>query len=258
MPIIPSSRCIKCFFEPDIKRSSYFPMDEVEVYYGISNDLYSQHPDLEKYISQEESLRAKMFRFPEDRYTYISCHGLLRSILSEKLRKNPLELVFYYDKNNKPGLIGNSYYFNITNDRGAFAFVISKYFYAGIDMEKINRTIDYLPIINNYFSDKERKLILESNDRAYEKFILLWTRKEALLKALGTGIINNLTQVEVSENENIIYKESFDNQIVESVYDEHFIYSEKVLEYYLSIAIPQKADIKLNQINEENIISYLS
>lgn len=256
--IIPSSRCIKCFFEPGISSSSYFPMDEVEVYYGISNDLHSQYTDLEKYINREESLRANKFRFSEDRYTYICCHGLLRSILSEKLQKNPLEIIFNYDRNNKPGLIGNPYYFNITNDRGAFAFVISKYFYAGIDMEKVNRTIDYLPIINNYFSDKERKIILESNDRAYEKFILLWTRKEALLKALGTGIINNLTQVEVSENENIIYKESFDNQIIEPVYNEHFIYSEKVLKYYLSIAIPQKAVIKLHQINEENIISYLT
>jgi phosphopantetheinyl transferase len=112
--------------------------------------------------------------------------------------------------------------------------------------------------MNTYFNSVEREFILGSKVNAQENFILLWTRKEALLKAIGTGIITNLKQVTVSEEKNIINKESFDNQIIESVYDEHFIYSEKVHEYYLSIAIPQKAEINLHQINEENIISYLT
>lgn len=258
MSIIPSTNCIQCFFEPCINSLSGFPVGEVDVYFGITNELHSKHPDLENSITSNERLRAEKFHYPEDRYTYIYCHGLLRSILSKKLRKDTSEIVFSYDKNNKPGLIGNPCYFNITNDRGAFAFVISKYFYAGIDIEKADRRIDFIPIINTFFNSAECEFILRSKVNTQEDFILLWTRKEALLKAIGTGIITNLKQVTVSEEINIIYKESFDNQIIEPLYDEHFIYSEKVQEYYLSVAIPQKTDINLHQINEENINSYLT
>jgi len=257
MSIIPSTKYIKCSFEPDANRLSDFPLSEIEVFYGITRELYSKRPDLKNYISRDEKLRADKFHYSEDRDTYISTHGLLRLILSKKLRKKPLEVVIHNDKNNKPGLVGNPLYFNITHIRDAFAFIISKYFYAGIDMENADRSIDLMSVINSYFSIDECNYILKSEPNLQENFSLLWTRKEALLKAIGTGIINNLTQIEVHEDENIINKKSFENKLCEPVYNAHFIYSEKVLDYYISIAIPDKVDINLYQINSDNIISYL-
>jgi 4'-phosphopantetheinyl transferase len=258
MLTISSTNCIKCFFKPDTKRSSDFSKGLVEVYYGFTGQPGLNYSDLENYISRDEKLRAERFLFDEDRYTYISCHGLLRAVLSEKLGKQPLEIAYTYDSNNKPGLEGNPYYFNITHDRGAFALVVSKYFYAGIDIERADRSIDFIPIIKTNFSKKESKFILKMQSDAQENFILLWTRKEALLKAIGTGIVSDLTKIEVSESENIIYKESFDNIIEGSVYNEHFIYSIKLSNYYLSITIPQQEEIKLFHINGENINSYLT
>lgn len=258
MSIIPSPRCVKCCFEPDPYRSSDFLFSKVEVFYGITKNIYSKHPELESYITHDEKIRADKFHFTEDRDTYISCHGLLHSVLSRKIGKNPSELVFYYDKNHKPGLVGNQLYFNLTHVRGAFAFVISKYFYAGIDMENTDRSINIMPIINTFFSNEERNYILGSGINAQEVFSMLWTRKEALLKAIGTGIINNLAQIKVSEKRNVIYCKAFDNQIGESVYGEHYIYSERLLGYYISVAIPQKTEIIVTQINEENIISLLN
>lgn len=255
--VIPSDKFIKCIFESEINRSYDFPLCEVEVYYGITKNLYPKHNELESYITHDEKIRADKFHFPEDRDTYISCHGLLRAVLSRKIGKNPSELVFYYDKNHKPGLVGNQLYFNLTHVRGAFAFVISKYFYAGIDMENTDRSINIMPIINTFFSNEERNYILGSGINAQEVFSMLWTRKEALLKAIGTGIINNLAQIKVSEKRNIIYCKAFYNQIGESVSGEHYIYSERLLGYYISVAIPQKTEILITQINEENIISFL-
>lgn len=256
MSIIPSTRCVKCCFEPDPYRSSDFLFSKVEVFYGITKNLYSKYNDLKSYIVNDEKLRADKFHFSEDRETYILCHGLLRSILSKKLKKSPSEVNFCYDKNNKPGLSGNPLYFNITHVRDAFAFVISKYFYAGIDMERADRTIDFLPIINTFFSKKEREYILKSEACSQDIFFQLWTRKEALLKAIGTGIIADLKEIEVSDLENRINKRSLGNHFEESVFDEHFIYSEKIKDYYLSIAIPAKAEIRLNQVNE-SVLSYL-
>lgn len=230
---------------------------ELEVYYAQTKELSSGYSNLQNLITNDERLRADKFHFIEDRDTFITCHGLLRSILAKKLKKNPFEITFLNDKNNKPGLIGNPLYFNITHVREAFAFAISKHFYVGIDMENADRSIDFIPIINTFFSNEERKFILESQADAQERFFLLWTRKEALLKAIGTGIITNLPQIEVSERENIIYKKLFYNLICDSVYNKHFIYSERVLNYYLSIAVPQKVVIVMNPLNQVNIGYYL-
>ena len=258
MPVIPSDSCIHSVFEPAANRSPDFPLSEIEVFFVFTKDLHSRFSDLNYYISEEEQLRADRFHSVKDKETYITCHGLLRSILCKILVRIPSEVVFHYDKYNKPALAGNPVYFNITNSRDAFAFVISENYYAGIDMEKTNRSMDIVPLMKTCFSEVECRHISASGVNDREKFFLLWTRKEALLKAIGTGIINNLTQIQLSERENVINRKSFDDNLDESVFDEHFIYSEKLSDYYLSIAIPQKARISLTQINEENVISYLA
>jgi phosphopantetheinyl transferase len=254
----PSRKFIKCIFEPEIKRSYDFPLSVVEVFYGTTKSLYPKHPELESYISQDEKIRAGKFHISEDRDTYISCHGLLRSVISRKIKKKPSEIVFYYERSHKPGLTGNPLYFNMTHVRGAFAFVISNCFYAGIDMENTDRSIDIMPIINTFFSNEDRNYIFDSGINTQEIFSLLWTRKEALLKAIGTGILNNLAQITVSGKRNIIYRKVFDNHLDKSVSDVHYIYSERLLDYYISVAVPQKTFINITQINEENIISFLS
>jgi 4'-phosphopantetheinyl transferase len=257
MLVIPSSKCIKCIFEPNSKRLFNFPKNEVSVYFGITNGLM-KYPELENYISTEEKLRADKFHFLEDRNTYLICHGLLRSIISKNLKIDPLEVVFRYDMNNKPGLYGNPLYFNITHVRGAFAFIISKYYTVGIDMENVDRNIDLVPLIDTIFSNEERDFVLRSEVNNLENFFLLWTRKEALLKAIGIGIVANLSQIGVSQNENVVSKKTFDNTVIEIVYNEYYIYSEKMFQYYVSVALPRKAEINFYQIREENIISYLN
>jgi 4'-phosphopantetheinyl transferase len=258
MSVIPSENCIQCFFDSETLSSPNLKTSEIEVFYAVTSDLSSEYKYLESYLSQDEKLRADKFHFIEDRNTYISCHGLLRAILSGKLKMNPAEIIINGDKNNKPGLIGNPLYFNVTHVRDAFAFVISNHFYVGIDMEDSSRNIDFIPIINSFFSKKESKFILESPDEVPERFFLIWTRKEALLKALGIGIMTDLTRIEVCKKENTIKKTTFEKNMAYAVSDEHFIYSEKVFGFLLSIALPKRADIILNQINKVNISTLIS
>ena len=188
--------------------------------------------------------------------TYISCHALLRLVLSKTLNKEPLEVRFFNELYNKPALLGNPLYFNISHTKGAFAFVVSNNHYVGIDLEKVSKIIDFTSIIETYFSSCEREYILESKAEALDRFFLLWTRKEALLKALGTGIIDNLKQVEVLEN--IIRREVFDNLIADCLFDDHFIYSTNLSNHFLSVAIPQRGKVLLYQINNEIINLYIN
>ena len=90
------------------------------------------------------------------------------------------------------------------------------------------------------------------------RFFLLWTRKEALLKALGSGIINSLNQIVVSDPVNNIKKELFDNIVDASLLNEYFIYSYQIKDHFVSIALPVESSIRFYNLNEEVFSSLLS
>jgi 4'-phosphopantetheinyl transferase len=248
--VISSADCIQCCFESGINSLADFPVNEVQVFYGFTGKISAYSRNLVNYLSRKEKIRSERFRFNADRDTYILSHGFLRYILSKKLNLNPVEIIFKVDKNKKPGLIGDSYYFNLTHSREAFSFAVSKQFYVGIDIEDTDQDIDILPIINSYFGKEEKEFILETENEKLDRFFLLWTRKEALLKAVGTGIVSDLTQISLSGKRNEINKSIFLKDICYTIYNEHYIYSQKIDTFFLSIAIPAKADIVINEIDE--------
>jgi len=76
-----------------------------------------------------------------------------------------------------------------------------------------------------------------------------------LLKALGIGLINNLKEVELCDQENHLNKKSF-NLPLNSISDLHYIYSKRWLNYYLSIAIPEKVTLGFIRLTSENYTSF--
>jgi 4'-phosphopantetheinyl transferase len=242
---------IECCFEPETGNKPLYSETETEVYLGITDELSGRQSDYRNVLSDREQQRADQFRNAGERSTYIACHGSLRMVLAKKLGYDPREVRFLNDANNKPFLEENQFYFNISHTMDAFAFVISKPFYSGIDIENTKQNIDIDPIINIALSSKERQ-ILEGNSDLRDKFFRLWTRKEALLKAIGIGIIDELPCIEVSQKMNIIRREVISDLIVSPVYDTHFVYSLKMLDFFISVAVPAETRIKLIMANEIN------
>ena len=65
-----------------------------------------------------------------------------------------------------------------------------------------------------YFTEKEWNAI-NSSIELYKTFYLLWTRKEAIIKTIGTGIFEDLKNIDVLNdivfyNNNIFYLNSID------------------------------------------------
>jgi 4'-phosphopantetheinyl transferase len=248
---------IHCYIDSPLKGTVNISGEETEVFFGLTNDLSSRFPDIDWYLSEDERSRAEKFLRADDRNTYISCHGLLRSILSKKIHIDPLAVTYHYDIKNKPQLLGNEYFFNISHTRDAFAFIVSDAFDVGIDIEKIDSGIDLFPLVKSFFSEKEQKFVFSGKELIHDRFTLLWTRKEALLKAIGIGIVDNLAQIDVSEQINIIPRQIFDTTLPNKLFNEIVIFSEKFRDYYISMATPKKTIIKMSQINSANIISYI-
>lgn len=229
----------------------------VEVFFGITRNINSEYSKIENYIDKNEKVKAARLRFAEDRYTYLLCHTLLRLILSKKLNTKISGIRIIQEGTEKPHLKGNAFFFNISHTRDAFAFAISQYTEVGVDLEKVNINIDFKSIITRFFSKEESKFIFDAPEDSRNRFFLVWTRKEALLKAKGTGIISDLSTVEVVSTKNLIRGQSCENMIEDSEFRFHHIYSKKLMDYYLSVAVPQETNILLHTLDTEKIQSYI-
>lgn len=69
----------------------------------------------------------------------------------------------------------------------------------GVDVEQVRPIEDMDALVNRFFSRRE-KTAFQTVPKTEKPpaFFNLWTRKEAFLKAVGTGISHSLDQVEVS------------------------------------------------------------
>jgi 4'-phosphopantetheinyl transferase len=257
MPVISPSNLIRCYFDHKPGPSPKSGKSRVDVYYAETKDLSKSYSYLKNYISPDEQVRADRFHFEKDRETYITCHSILRLVLSKYLNKNPLEITFNSGINQKPAINGDPVFFNIAHSRETFAIAVSGDFYVGIDLELINQDLDIKPITKSFFSTKEQQYIFKTDKGTKNRFFLLWTRKEALLKALGTGIIDDLRKIEVSGQDNFMSKKSFNYLPSDFALSNLYLYSKKIRNNYLSIAVPQKALIDLHDLDSDNIDSFL-
>ena len=258
MSVISSSEFIKCSFLPAVERIDDLAENVTEVYFARTSDLETIYDRLKSCISEKEKNRADKFMFDSDRATYITCHAVLRLILSSRTRIGLKDISISHGLYDKPYLEGNGIQFNITHARDSFAIAISGKYEVGIDIELVSRKIDFESIVRRFFSEKERSFIFSPEGEPAERFYLLWTRKEALLKALGTGIADNLPGIEVSAMVNFVERKLFDELIPGAEISDYYIYSEKYLNYYLSIAVPERSSVEINHLKEDDVISFFS
>ena len=110
-----------------------------------------------------------------------------------------------YDYFNKP-FINENFNFSIAHSEDFVVCAAASKKSIGIDIEKI-KPRDIL-LLKEYFT-KEEWLFLEERKYNLEYFYYLWTRKEAVLKAIGKGIYEEMQQVPVLKNEIIYNRQSY-------------------------------------------------
>jgi 4'-phosphopantetheinyl transferase len=155
-------------------------------------DLYSFYDQFNALLNNDERAKSLRYYQPADRQRYILQHGLLRLLLGWYLHQPATGIRFNFNANKKPYLTGNHQpcFFNISHSGPEMLIAIGDV-ELGVDIEQINHQFEYQDIASQYFSTAEVNFINESADSP-AAFFLLWTRKEALLKACGTGIDDNL------------------------------------------------------------------
>jgi phosphopantetheine--protein transferase-like protein len=177
------------------------------VYHGLADSFVNKIPFLFDYLSDSEKTRAERFRLYSDYNCYVSVHALLRIELSKLLGVKARSLKILLSDIGKPYMADSNITFNLSRTKNLFAFAIGKdNHFLGIDIEQLKPEIDYKSIAINYFSVDEQKVIFSLKNASDQNrtFFEIWTRKEALLKAIGIGINGNLNKVHVMDGENVL------------------------------------------------------
>ena len=119
---------------------------------------------------------------------FIVGRGRLRQILGFYLDADPAAIAFAYGHHGKPSMTGNVLQFNLSQSGDWAVLALHSDAAIGVDLERIDPTLDYAALAARFFTPDENALLLAAPmAQRRRRFYRLWTRKEALLKGQGQG-----------------------------------------------------------------------
>lgn len=143
-----------------------------------------------EFLDEAENARAARFHFERDRLRYRASHTALRHLLGLHTRQDPAALRFVAGPYDKPHLAApDAPAFNMSHS-GRWALIgIGDRLPIGVDIEDPRPMDDLMPLAERNFSAGEYRALsaLPASERL-DAFLRCWTRKEACLKAVGSGL----------------------------------------------------------------------
>ncbi len=156
----------------------------------LPNDIDS----ITSLLSAAEQARAQRYHRPIDQLRFVAGRGLLRTVVGQYTRQPANQIVIDIGPTQKPALRHTpDLHVNLAHAGGWIMLAVSDK-PVGIDVEAIDYTFDYQLITESSFSQIEQQAIQKAVDPR-RAFYESWTRKEALVKATGTGITDNFDQI---------------------------------------------------------------
>lgn len=157
---------------------------------------------LARLLHADERKRAARFHGATLSQRFVAGRGLLREVLAAYLDMDAADIRFAYDAYGKPELadpVGPPLRFNVAHSAGLILVAVSRGARLGVDVEAVLRFDDMEGVAGRFFSPRERGRLanLPVADHV-AAFYRCWTRKEAYLKAVGTGLSTPLDSFDVS------------------------------------------------------------
>jgi 4'-phosphopantetheinyl transferase len=154
-------------------------------------------------LSDAEREKAARFRFARDRRRFVAVRGRLRELLGTELGVDPASVAIENGAYGKPYLGGifesSGLHFNVSHSADLAIIGISRGHDIGVDVEALQALDDANDIALQFFSHRENlEYAAVHADEKTTAFFNCWTRKEALVKALGQGLSYPLDDFDVS------------------------------------------------------------
>lgn len=152
-------------------------------------------------LDDEERARAGRFVRESDARRFAAARSCLRALLAEHTGIPAAESRFALNEFGKPSLVYPvcDVEFNVSHSGGLALFALTRGRRVGIDIELARELDDLEAIARRFFAVPEREAIarLPIHERT-GAFYRVWTRKEAYIKAIGTGLSTPLDEFAVS------------------------------------------------------------
>ncbi|HSW35209.1 MAG TPA: 4'-phosphopantetheinyl transferase superfamily protein [Candidatus Limnocylindrales bacterium] len=176
--------------------------NRIDLWFAFTDHLLPEKERFAAWLSPQETERAGSFRFDRDRGRYIVEHGILRLLLAGYVGVEPQAVAFHSGPHGKPYLswmIGRRLpHFSLSSSDGHAAFAFSRSSGIGVDIEKIRDIEEMESIALRHFTPSEKALVLgDTEEGRVRRFYRVWTRKEAVLKAHGIGLLREMDRVDV-------------------------------------------------------------
>jgi 4'-phosphopantetheinyl transferase len=177
--------------------------DEIQIWIvevGAPDVDNARHAEI---LAPAERTRAARFRSESDRDCFIQRRAALRMILAGYLGVAPRDVAFTANEFGKPSVVAPpasaGLSFNASHSGTVAAIAVARAGRIGIDVERLRPMADAASIAARFFAAAEAAALaaLEPHDRV-EGFFNAWTRKEAVVKAVGRGLLIPLDAFEVS------------------------------------------------------------
>lgn len=147
---------------------------------------------LEPALSEGELRRLAAFRTADARLQFLAAHTLLRWALSRYADVAPPDWEFGANGYGKPEIQApaghRSIRFNLSHTHGLVACAIGPQAELGVDVEAVQRLDDAEGVMELVLTPEERAWAKTSGSGGtQDRFLALWTLKEAYIKARGMG-----------------------------------------------------------------------
>ncbi len=143
-------------------------------------------------LDGDEQERWHRFASDRPRREFALCRAALRFSLSERLGCSVSQLSFHYRKHGKPyATVGEkpvSLGFNVSHSGRHGLIALGHRTCIGVDVEERIARRDFDGIGSMVYSPRERQSLASvKGQQKMDRFFQLWSLKEALIKALGSG-----------------------------------------------------------------------
>lgn len=156
-------------------------------------------------LSADEHTRANRYRLPMIQQRFIISRSVLRVILSRYLACSPCAITFDYTPYGKPKLClstnAPTLHFNVAHSHNLAVYAICGTTNVGIDIEYLLNNVNIAQVAPYVLTPTEvQQLHTQPEPQHLTHFFRYWTRKEALVKAIGKGLSLPIRTLDVSNN----------------------------------------------------------
>ncbi len=172
----------------------------------------SQVPVLSMYLDEYETERLARYRHESDKLRFAVGRHLLRLAASRIHGCDPSSVKIALESGGRPFLRcpASPLKFSISHSEDFVCIALSNDSEIGIDVECAPKDIELEALMACHFHENEKKNVLSCSGDAEKRmeFTRIWTRKEALAKAIGCGLSEKLSLLDLSASDHVEYLSS--------------------------------------------------